>query len=59
MIIGWGAQANEKKDDLVKYWIVRNSFGTKWGMKGDMLIPRGNNTFNVESDIVAFDPELV
>merc|ERR1711935_514124 len=59
VIIGWGAQPNEKQDDLVKYWIVRNSFGAKFGMHGDMHIPRGNNTFNIESDIVGFHPELL
>ena len=59
MIVGWGAQANEKKDDMVKYWIVRNSFGEKYGQMGDMLIPRGNNTFQIESDIVAVDPEFI
>lgn len=53
IIIGWG------QDTSGKYWIVRNSFGESFGMKGDMHIPRGNNAFQVESDIVGFDPVLI
>ena len=59
VIVGWGTQPGEKKEDLVKYWIVRNSFGEKYGMSGDMLIPRGNNTFQIESDIVTVDPDFI
>jgi len=53
VIIGWGSTPNDK------YWIVRNSFGEGFGMNGDMHIPRGNNAYQIESDIVAFEPELV
>jgi len=42
--IGWGA------DDKTgtRYWIVRNSYGPKWGMDGDFLVKRGNNDFGME-----------
>lgn len=53
IIIGWGQGSSGK------YWIVRNSFGENFGMKGDMQIPRGNNAFQIESDIVGFDPVLI
>jgi hypothetical protein len=44
VIVGWGVN---KKDDA-KYWIVRNSYGEKWGMNGDFLVKRGNNDFGME-----------
>lgn len=58
VILGWGSMENEHKEE-VKYWIVRNSFGTSFGMSGDMYIPRGNNAFQIETDIIGFEPELV
>jgi len=54
VIVGWGK--DEKKD--IKYWIVRNSYGTKWGMKGDFLVQRGNNDFGMEIEQIAFLPVL-
>lgn len=44
VIVGWG---EDKKTDT-KYWIVRNSYGEKWGMDGDFLVKRGNNDFGME-----------
>ena len=49
---------NEHKEEE-PYWIVRNSFGTGFGMSGDMYIPRGKNTFQIETDIIGFEPELL
>lgn len=34
----------------INYWIIRNSWGTSWGINGYMLIRRGSNTCGVESD---------
>jgi C1A family cysteine protease len=44
VIVGWGSQKNEHLEEQ-PYWIVRNSFGTSFGMDGDMYIPRGSNAF--------------
>ena len=44
VIIGWGV---DKKTEQ-KYWIVRNSYGPKWGMNGDFLVARGTNDFGME-----------
>ena len=54
VIIGWGK--DEKTD--TKYWIVRNSYGPKWGMKGDFLVKRGNNDFGMEVEQIAFHPVM-
>ena len=56
VIIGWG-QGPESDDK--PYWIVRNSFGESFGMGGDMYVPRGQNAFQIETDIIGFEPELV
>lgn len=36
-IVGWG------HDDITNtpYWIVRNSYGSHWGMHGDFHVRRG------------------
>jgi len=51
VIVGWGK--DEKTD--TRYWIVRNSYGPKWGMDGDFLVKRGNNDFGMEVEQIAFE----
>ena len=54
-IIGWGVQAAPLK----KYWIVRNSWGTSRGIKGDFYIERGKNLFDIEKYVSGFDVQLL
>lgn len=54
VIVGWG---HDDKTDT-KYWIVRNSYGPKWGMNGDFLVKRGNNDFGMEVEQIAFLPVM-
>ena len=41
------------------YWIVRNSYGDKWGMHGDFLVRRGHNDWGIESELSGYDVELL
>ena len=55
VIVGWGV---DKKDDA-KYWIVRNSYGSRWGDHGEFLVQRGTDDFGIESETTAYDPVLL
>lgn len=51
ILVGWGEDASNGS----KYWIARNSYGSKFGMDGDFLITRGNDDFGIESEQTAFE----
>jgi C1A family cysteine protease len=53
-IVGWGVD-----DKQVPYWIARNSYGDEWGMHGDFHVRRGSNDFGIESELSAYDMELL
>lgn len=52
-IVGWGEDA-----DGVKFWHVRNSWGTYWGMNGFFKIVRGVNNLGIESDCHFVEPDM-
>jgi hypothetical protein len=51
-IVGWGEQ------DGKKYWIVKNSWGKKWGLEGYFKMARGTNTCKIEENIITGVPDF-
>ncbi|CAG5118438.1 unnamed protein product [Candidula unifasciata] len=45
LIVGWGVDTNLGE----KYWIVKNSWGTSWGLSGYFWIRRGTDECGIES----------
>ena len=54
-LVGWGYDKKEK----MPYWILRNSYGDKWGMNGDFLVRRGHDDYGVESELSGYTLELL
>jgi C1A family cysteine protease len=54
--IGWGEEM--VKDNLVKYWILKNSWGDAWGEKGYFKLERGVDMASVEAQAVFIEPDI-
>ena len=51
-IVGWG----EEND--VKYWIIKNSWGTGWGDGGYFRMIRGSNNCKLEENVITGVPDF-
>lgn len=54
--IGWGEEI--VNDNIVKFWILKNSWGDQWGEKGYFRMNRGTNMGSVEAQGVYLSPNL-
>ena len=55
LIIGWGYC----EESAMKYWLVRNSYGQRWGEHGNFRVRRGLNDFAGAGEASAIDPILL
>ena len=47
LVVGWGQLSPEEGG--TKYWVVKNSWGTNWGIDGYFWIRRGTDECGIES----------
>lgn len=53
-LVGWGVSSKDNQ----KYWIVRNSWGTEWGMDGYFYMARGTNECEIEANCMGMVPDF-
>ena len=50
-IVGWGESGDKK------YWIIKNSWGKKWGIEGYFKMIRGKNNCKLEENVITGIPD--
>jgi cathepsin L len=53
-LVGWNTEA-----DGSKYWIVRNQWGSRWGLNGFIHIKMGNNLCGIAQDVSYVNAPIV
>mmetsp|Transcript_44136 Transcript_44136/g.116669 ORF Transcript_44136/g.116669 Transcript_44136/m.116669 type:complete len:638 (-) Transcript_44136:59-1972(-) len=57
LCVGWGEEV-AATGEVVKYWIVRNSWGTDWGTNGYAKMRRGHNDAALETSAPWVEPDM-
>ena len=57
-LVGWDKfeRRNKKTNEMetMPVWVVRNSYGNKWGSDGDFYVRRGQNDFGIEDELSGY-----
>tara|TARA_Y100000389_G_scaffold798_2_gene846 strand:+ start:817 stop:2256 length:1440 start_codon:yes stop_codon:yes gene_type:complete len=51
-LVGWGSKGG------TDYWIIKNSWGTDWGLDGYFLMQRGTNMCEIEENAIGYIPDF-
>ena len=54
-IVGYGVDSATNQ----KYWIIKNEWGTSWGMNGYVLWQRGTNMCQIEKDSAIYVVDVI
>merc|ERR1719329_25342 len=57
LAVGWGEEKSAN-GDILKYWVVRNSWGKDWGSQGYAKIRRGQNDAAIETSAPWVTPDM-
>jgi len=57
LAVGWGEET-APSGEVLKYWVVRNSWGKDWGVGGYAKIRRGNNDAAIETSAPWVEPDM-
>lgn len=57
LAVGWGEETTPS-GAVLKYWVVRNSWGKDWGEQGYAKIRRGNNDAAIETSAPWVEPDM-
>lgn len=55
VVYGYGETVPDANGKVTKYWMVRNSWGSTWGDKGNIKIEKGVNAWGIEENCMAAD----
>jgi len=57
LAVGWGEEKSAT-GEIIKFWVVRNSWGKGWGVQGYAKIRRGHNDAAIETSAPWVQPDM-